>query len=74
MREDTPVISYEPLWKTMAEKKATTYTLECKGNISSSSIRRIKAGESISTNTLDAICEILDCSISDIIEYKKETK
>ena len=68
------MISYEPLWKTMAEKKATTYTLECKGNISSSSIRRIKAGEASSTNTLNEICEILDCSISEIIEYKKEAK
>ena len=63
------MISYAPLWRTMAERKATTYTLEVKGNISSSTIRRIKAGDSISTNSLDALCRILDCTISDIIEY-----
>lgn len=63
------MISYAPLWKTMAERKATTYTLEVKGNISSSTIRRIKAGDSISTNSLDALCRILDCTIPDIIEY-----
>lgn len=53
----------------MDKRKATTYTLEIKGKISSSTIRRIKAGDSISTNSLDALCKILDCTISDIIEY-----
>lgn len=63
------MISYDPLWNTMKSKNATTYTLQVKGNISSSTIRRIKANESISTNTLDALCKILNCTISDIIEY-----
>ena len=63
------MISYEPLWKTMNRIGATTYTLQVKGNISSSTIRRLKAGESVSTNTLDAICKILHCSISDIITF-----
>ena len=57
------------MWETMRRQKATTYTLQVKGGISSSTIRRIKAGESISTNSLDALCKILDCTISDIIEY-----
>ena len=63
------MISYEPLWKTMEEKKATTYTLQVKGGISSSTIRRMKANESVSTNTLDALCKILDCKLVDIAEY-----
>ena len=63
------MISYAPLWKTMKEHSATTYTLEVKGNISSSTIRRLKAGESVSTNTLDALCKILQCDITDVIEF-----
>lgn len=66
------MISYEPLWNTMKEKKATTYTLQVKGEISSSTIRRIKANESISTNTLDALCKILNCDICDIIRYTSD--
>lgn len=66
------MISYERLWATMKEKDATTYTLQVKGEISSSTIRRLKAGESVSTNTLDAICKILDCTLNDIIEYIPE--
>ena len=71
-RWDIGMISYAPLWKTMQERGATTYTLEVKGNISSSTIRRLKAGESVSTNTLDALCKILDCEITDVINYISE--
>jgi len=63
------VISYNPLWKTMQMCGATTYTLQVKGGVSSSTIRRLKAGESVSTNTLDALCRILNCSIQDVLEY-----
>ena len=66
------MISYEPLWNTMKAKKATTYTLQVKGEISSSTIRRIKANESVSTNTLDALCKILNCDICDIIRYSSD--
>ena len=66
------MISYAPLWETMRKKKATTYTLQVKGEISSSTIRRLKAGESVSTNTLDALCKMLDCGIDDIIAFEEE--
>ncbi len=63
------MISYAPLWETMKKHSATTYTLQIKGGISSSTIRRLKAGNSVSTNTLDALCKILKCELQDIVEY-----
>ena len=63
------MISYAPLWETMKRKNATTYTVQVKGEISSSTVRRLKANESVSTNTLDALCRILDCELDDIIAY-----
>ncbi len=68
------MISYRPLWETMKRQGATTYTLECKGPIviSSSTVRRLKAGESVSTNTLDALCQILNCGLEDIAEFIPE--
>ncbi len=63
------MISYEPLWETMRRLGATTYTLQVKGGVSSSTIRRLKAGESVSTNTLNALCELLRCDISDLIRF-----
>ena len=63
------MISYAPLWETMKRQGASTYTLQYKGGISSSSIRRLKAGESVSTNTLEALCRILHCSLQDIAVF-----
>ena len=63
------MISYDPLWQTMKEREATTYTLQVKGQISSSTMRRLKAGDSVSTNTLDALCKILQCDLADIVRY-----
>lgn len=66
------MISYEPLWNTMKKRGATTYTLQAKGYISSSTIRRLKNGDSVSTNTLDALCKLLDCTVNDILVYVPE--
>nr|WP_231035337.1 helix-turn-helix transcriptional regulator [Pectinatus frisingensis] len=56
----------------MKKKGATTYTLRNKGNydnISGSTILRLQKNESVSTNTLNALCKILNCKLSDIVEY-----
>ena len=63
------MISYARLWKIMSERGVTTYTLQYKGGISSSTIRRLKAGDSVSTNTLDALCRIIGCTLNDIVEF-----
>lgn len=68
------MISYAPLWRTMEAKGATTYTLQYKGGVSSSTIRRMKKGESVSTNTLDAICKILECNLDDVVIFVDERK
>ena len=53
----------------MKKRGATTYTLQVKGGVSSSTIRRLKAGLSVSTNSLDALCKLLDCEIGDVVAY-----
>ena len=68
------MISYDRLWKVMNERGVTTYTLQYKGGISSSTIRRLKAGDSVSTNTLDALCKIIGCTLNDIVEFLPDEK
>ena len=53
----------------MRRRGATTYTLQVKGQISSSTIRRLKNGQSVSTNTIDALCKLLECGLTDILAY-----
>lgn len=66
------MISYAPLWKTMKEKGATTYTLRNKAHISGATVQRLQRGESVSTNTLDSLCRHLQCQIEDIVVFIDE--
>ncbi len=63
------MISYAPLWKTMKSKGVTTYTLRYKGLIGGGTIQRLRRSETVSTNTLDTLCRILNCTLSDVAEY-----
>ena len=57
------MISYAPLWKTMAAKNATTYTLRVKHNMSHATVQRLQANQPVSTHTLNKLCSILDCRL-----------
>ena len=63
------MISFEPLWKTLSERGITTYELIYRHGLSANTIHRIKHGEAITTKTLNELCFILNCPVSDIIEY-----
>ncbi|MBQ3559358.1 MAG: helix-turn-helix domain-containing protein [Agathobacter sp.] len=65
------MISYKPFYDTLLKKNITEYELIFKQGISANTIHRMKHGEAITTKTLDTLCFILDCSVSDIIEYIK---
>ena len=66
------MIVYDNLWKTMREKGVTQYALINKYHVSPAQITRLKRNESVSTHTIEIFCEILDCSVSDIMEYRKD--
>ena len=68
------MITYTPLWETLKKKGISTYTLRVKFNISGSTVQRLRKNMSVSTNTLDDLCELLDCSISDIVEHIPNNK
>lgn len=65
------MISYDPLWKTMQAREVTTYDLIYKQGMSANTIHRLRHGRNVSTKTLDELCEILQCDVSDIITYKE---
>jgi len=63
------MIVFDKLWKTMAKKGISTYTLREEGLIDSKTVRRLKANDNIETKTLNKLCRVLDCRIEDIMEY-----
>ena len=68
------MIVYTPLWETLKKKGMSTYTLRAKFNISGSTVQRLRRNMSVSTNTLDDLCELLECAISDIVEHIPNNK
>ena len=66
------MISYNPLWKTLNKKGFSTYDLIYKQGINANTIHRMKHGEAVTTKTIDELCFILKCSVSEIIEYRED--
>ena len=66
------MISYEPFYRTLLTKNMTEYQLIFKHGVPSNTLHRMKHGKNISTKTLDTLCFILDCPVSDVLEYVRE--
>lgn len=63
------MIRYDRLWATMEARGMTQYRLIKQYSFSAGQIGRLKKNMHVSTHTLDTLCSILECDISDIIEY-----
>lgn len=63
------MISYTPFYETIKRKNISTYKLINDFGVSRSLLDRLKHDRPISTVTLNDLCKILDCTVSDIIVY-----
>lgn len=63
------MISYCPFYDTLFKRDVTEYALIFKHGIPAATLHRMKHGKPITTTTLDALCEILECRVEDILEY-----
>ena len=66
------MISYKPFYETLKKKGISTYKLINQFGISRSLLDRLKHNKPISTVTIDDLCRILSCDVSDILVYVNE--
>ncbi len=66
------MVSYEPLWETMKQKKITTYTLIYKLGFSPNTIHNLKHNRSITIYTLEKLCSALSCTPNDVLRFHDE--
>lgn len=66
------MISYEPFFNTLKEKKITTYYLINQYGFSKGTLDRLKQGRNINISTLNYLCMLLECEPADIIQYTPE--
>lgn len=66
------MITYDRLWQTLSVRGISQYKLIKEHHISTGQLDRLRKNENVNTYTLNRLCEILDCRLEDIAEYKKE--
>ena len=66
------MITFEPLWKTMKDKNISQYRLINEFGISTGTRDALRKNKSVTLNTLNDICNILDCNVEDVIKFTKD--
>ncbi len=63
------MITYSRLWETMKKCGISQYNLIKNYKISASLLDKLRQNACITTNSLNNLCEILNCRIEDIVEF-----
>ncbi|MBR7178744.1 MAG: helix-turn-helix transcriptional regulator [Oscillospiraceae bacterium] len=63
------MIKYDRLWVTMQQKGITQYDLYTHHNINRSLLDRLRNNKNVEINTIDRLCNILQCRVEEIMEH-----
>lgn len=67
-------VSYTKLWKLLLDKKMKRTDLKGMAGISSSTLAKLGKDEYVSLESLDKICQALDCNIGKVMDIICETQ
>lgn len=68
------MIEYSPFWETLKRSGETTYTLINRHHVSSATIDKLRKNRPVTTTTLNDLCRILHCDLSEIAKYTPSEK
>ena len=63
------MIKFERLWQTMKNRGITQYDLYTHYNVNRAQINRLRHNQNVEVNTIDKLCNILQCRVEDIMEH-----
>lgn len=63
------MIKYDKLWETMKARGITEYALYTHHNVNRAQLFRLRHNQNVEVNTIDRLCNILHCSVSDVMEH-----
>lgn len=66
------MITYEPFFATLKRKGISTYKLVNEYGFSKGTLDSLKQNRNITMETLNTICNLLNCKINDVIRYTKD--
>ena len=67
------MIVFDKLWDTLKARGMSQYRLIKDDRVSTGQLDRLRKNGNVSTYTLNQLCEILDCSLNDIAEFRHST-
>ena len=63
------MITFDPFWETLKRKQISQYMLIEEYGVSTGTLDALRKNRSITLNTLNDFCNLLQCDITDIIQY-----
>lgn len=63
------MIKYDKLWETMKQRGISEYALYTYHNVNRAQLYRLRHNHNVEVNTIDRLCNILNCSVSDVMEH-----
>ena len=66
------MIVFDPLWDTMKRKKISQYALIRDYSVSTGTLDALRKNRSVTLHTVNELCRILQCDVSDVIRYIPE--
>lgn len=66
------MISFSPFWNTLKNKKISQYCLINQYAVSTGTLDAIRKNKSVTLNTIQDLCRILDCDMQDIVIVTKD--
>ena len=63
------MITFDPLWETLKRRGVSQYALIKDYGVSTGTLDALRKNRSITLNTLNDLCNLLHCGITDIIQY-----
>lgn len=68
------MISYEPFFETLKRKNITTYKLINDYGFSKGTLDSLRQNRNVTLETINYLCNLLECDITDIIRYRRDEK
>lgn len=63
------MITFEPFWETLKQMNISQYALIKEYGVSTGTLDALRQNRSVTLNTLNDLCNLLHCDITDIIQY-----
>ena len=68
------MISYKPLWETLSNLGISQYQMIHEYGVSTGTLDALRKNRSVTLNTINDLCQILQCRISDVVEIVLDEK